>query len=63
VVVAVEVAALRRVLSASVALGAVEQEALDRRADDFAALGAEDGGEFVGQHGLAGGRRSVDGDP
>jgi hypothetical protein len=36
---------------------------VDRRADDVPALRAQDDGELVGERGLAGGGRPVDGDP
>ena len=63
VVVGVEVAAFGRVLAAPIALCPGEEEVVDRRADDVAALRAQDDGQLVGQRGLAGGGRSVDGDP
>ncbi|WP_176573549.1 hypothetical protein [Nonomuraea pusilla] len=59
----VEVAAFGRVLAASAALCTGEEEVVDGRADDVAVLGPQDDGELVGQHGLAGGGRPVDGDP
>ena len=59
----VEVAAFGRVPAAPVALRTGEEEVVDGRADDVAALRAQDDGELVGQRGLAGGGRPVDGDP
>ena len=61
-VVGVVVAAFGRVFTAWIALCPGEEEVVDRRADDVAALGAQDVGQFVGECGLAGGGRSVDGD-
>ncbi|MFD7677482.1 hypothetical protein [Streptomyces sp. NPDC060187] len=63
VVVGVEVAAFGRVLAAPVALCLGEEEVVDGRTDDVAVLRAQDDGELVGQRGLAGGGRPVDGDP
>src|SRR4051794_29404805 len=62
-VVGVEVAAFGRVLAARIALCPGEEEIVDRRADDVAALFTQDGGQLVGESGLAGGGRSVDGKP
>jgi len=63
VVVGVEVAAFGRVLAARIALCPGEEEIVDRRADDVAALCAQDDGQLVGERGLACGGRSVDGNP
>ena len=63
VVVGVEVAAFGRVLAARIALCPREEEIVDRRADDLAALCAQDDGQLVGERGLARGGRSVDGNP
>ncbi|WP_345155298.1 hypothetical protein, partial [Nonomuraea rubra] len=63
VVVGVEVAAFGGVPAASVALCTGDEEVVDGRADDVATLRAQDDGDLVGQRGLAGGGRPVDGDP
>ena len=52
-----------RELAAPVALRPGQVEAFCRGADDLSAPGAKDQRELVGQRGLAGGGRPVDGDP
>jgi hypothetical protein len=63
VVEGVEPVALSRQLAAPVAVGAGPTEAVDAGADDRPAARGQQGGQLVGQGGLAGRVHPVDGDP
>nr|WP_246646941.1 hypothetical protein [Nonomuraea ceibae] len=63
VIVRVEVAAFRREPAAAVTLRPGNEEVIDSRANDVAALRAQGDAELVGQRGLASAGRSVGGDP
>jgi hypothetical protein len=61
VVVSIEVAPCGRVLTAPVSVCSGHEEVVNPGADDVAAAGSQNNGQFVGERGLPRGGRSIDG--